>query len=165
MYEFLLVFHSWWRWLLVLLLIFLCALSLKCWFQKSPYTSTHQRLLVALVAFAHVQLLTGLLLYAVASPITAAAFLDMKVAMKNSALRYWAVEHLISMIVVVLFIQLARTFSKRVALAAQKHKRVFIWTFLAILLLLATLPWPGRPGIERPLFRTDMGQLEGKIEV
>ena len=92
----------------------------------------------ALLGLTHLQLLLGLILYFI-SPITNAAFADMKAAMKNDWQRYFAVEHIAMMLIAVVLIQLGRTLSKRSVDDNAKHKKVAIYTTLAVLLILASL--------------------------
>lgn len=99
-----------------------------------------------------VQLVIGLLLYGVLSPITRNAFADMGAAMKDAALRFWAVEHLVMMLLAVGFAHVGRARSRKVATDAGRHRAVLIFFGLALVALLAGIPWPGMAD-GRPLFR------------
>jgi hypothetical protein len=73
-------------------------------------------------------------------------------AMKNASLRFWAVEHIFTMLIFVVLVQLGRTLSKRSKDEVKKHKTVAIYTGIAVLVLIAGMPWSFRKEIGRPLF-------------
>jgi len=67
--------------------------------------------------------------------------------MKNSAQRFWAVEHLSGMLIAIILITAARGKVKR------NDFRAASWMYLgALLIILAVVPWPFREGISRPWF-------------
>ena len=73
------------------------------------------------------------------SPRTQAAFADMGAAMKDSILRYFAVEHMLAMLIAVVLIQMGRTLSKKAADDSSKHRKVAIYTGVALLIILISL--------------------------
>lgn len=97
------------------------------------------------------QVLIGLLLYFVLSPVTAAALDDFGAAMKLPQLRYFAVEHVFGMVIAVALAHVGRA-RVRKAPAARKGRTAAIFYGLALVALLASIPWPGMPA-GRPLFR------------
>ena len=94
-----------------------------------------------------IQLLLGLLLYFIFSPITRAAFQDFGAAMSNSGLRFFAIEHALVMLLAVVFAHLGSALSKKAPDSTGKFKRAALWYALSVLLLIAGMPW------FRPLFR------------
>jgi hypothetical protein len=73
--------------------------------------------------------------------------------MSNTVLRYWAVEHILLMIVAVFLVHAGRATSKRAQAAAQKHRRAAIFFGLATLAILVAIPWPFFSYYGRPLIR------------
>lgn len=138
MYSVLVTLHSYNRYLLLAALVFVLYRSYTGWLANKNYEKADNASGAALLGLTHLQLLLGLILYAV-SPRTNAAFADMGAAMKDSWLRYFAVEHIAMMLIAVVLIQLGRTFSKRAVEAVDKHKKVAIYTTIAVLLILASL--------------------------
>ena len=138
MYPILTALHSYNRYLLLAALVFVLYRSYSGWLGRKPYAKADNASGAALLGLTHLQLLLGLILYFI-SPITSAAFADMKSAMKNEWQRYFAVEHISMMLIAVVLIQLGRTLSKRSADDNAKHKKVAIYTTLAVLLILASL--------------------------
>jgi membrane protein DedA with SNARE-associated domain len=71
-----------------------------------------------------------------------AGLADMASAMKDSILRFWAVEHITGMIIGIALVTVGYSTAKRAATDAQRYKRILIWFGLGILVVLATIPWP-----------------------
>ncbi len=141
MYYSFLFIHSWLRWAVLILAVIVIIKSLSGWLGKKPFTSSDSKFSVFLVASAHLQLLLGLILYFVYSPNGIAAFQSGANVMKDSAVRYWAVEHISMMILAVVFIQIGRTLSKKAKTALAKHKKLAIFTIIGLLLVLSRIPW------------------------
>lgn len=148
MYLTLLTIHSWLRWVLLAVLLFALVRSLMGWLSKTPYTKIDNLAGVLSIAFAHTQLVLGLVLYFVSdSGYPAIAKFGMGV-MKDSNLRKWSVEHITMMIVAIVLVQVGRSLSKKQATDEGKHKRMA--TFLIIALALIAL---GIPAERLGLFR------------
>lgn len=141
MYDILLITHSWLRWIFLLLAIAVIAKSYIGWFGGKPYTKGDNGMAAGLVGTMHLQLLIGLILYFFLSPMTTAAMQDFGAAMKNSALRYWAVEHIFVMILAVVVAQIGRTKSKKLTDAVAKHKTQAIFFTIALVLVLSRIPF------------------------
>jgi hypothetical protein len=92
------------------------------------------------------QVLLGIVMYAVTSPIVRAALANMSGTMKDRVLRFWAVEHPFSMIVALVLVHVARVLERR-----GKKRAVAILLTIALVALLAGIPWPFMP-YGRPLF-------------
>lgn len=86
------------------------------------------------------QIVLGLVLYGI-SPITLGAMKDMSAAMKNSMMRFYAVEHIFIMILAFVAAQLGYSLSKRSDNDARKYRIAAIGYSLAVLLILAGIPW------------------------
>ena len=95
-----------------------------------------------------VNLLLGLLLYILFSPITKAAFANFGAAMGDSTLRFFAVEHIFGMVVAVILAHVGRALSKKATEPVKKYRAAAIWYTLSLLVILAMIPW------DRPLFRS-----------
>lgn len=100
-----------------------------------------------------IQLLLGLILY-----FTGMWFDKVKTGMaevmKNPGERFFAVEHALMMIIAWMLVHIGRSMIKRADTDAQKHKRTLIYFGIALVIILAMIPWPFKaPEIARPLFR------------
>lgn len=92
------------------------------------------------------QVLLGLIVYAFTSPMVRAALANMGGAMKDSVLRFWAVEHPFAMALALALVHVARVSERR-----GKARRAAVLLTVALAALLAGIPWPFMP-YGRPLF-------------
>jgi hypothetical protein len=131
--------HSGLRYLILAALLIVIVKSLLGWLNNKPFTSLDNKLSLYLLIFTHLQLVIGLGLYFVSDVVQFNAE-----TMKNSALRYWAVEHVIMMIIAVVLITAARSTSKKMTIDTAKHKRLFIFNTIALVIILAAIQMSGR---------------------
>lgn len=151
-YSISLFLHSWNRWLILVAGIIVIGAAIKGLTAKSEYSSFQRKWSLVFLSSLHLQLLIGILMYFFISPITALALSDFGAAMKDSVLRFWAVEHTLVNIVAIALAQTGSILVKRRSDSAGKHKRTLIWSGIAFILILAMIPM-GMMGVERPLFR------------
>jgi 4-hydroxybenzoate polyprenyltransferase len=77
--------------------------------------------------------------------------LGMTGVMQNAVSRFWAIEHPTGNLIAIVLITIGRGAAKKKVSDRAKHKKSF-WCFLiAFVILMATIPWPGRQ-VARPLF-------------
>ncbi|MCA6364638.1 MAG: cytochrome B [Bacteroidetes bacterium] len=144
--------HSGLRWIALLLLVFAGFKALAGWLGNKPYQPLDRKLATFTVISVHLQLVIGLILYFV-SPTVSEALNDFGAAMKVPALRFFALEHLLGMVVAIAFVTIGSASAKRATTDVAKHKRTAIWFLLGLLLILAMIPWPFRAeGIARGWF-------------
>ncbi len=141
MYTGLLHTHSLVRWIMFVLLIITIFRSYNGWKSKRSYTPGDKKLALFTLIFSHVQLLIGLLLYMV-SPIVKQALPDMGAAMKDKMLRFWAVEHILMMVIAILIITIGYSLSKRAASDSDKFRKIFTYFLISLIIILITIPWP-----------------------
>ena len=141
MYPTFLFVHSWLRWIVLALAVFVIVRSLTGWLTNRPYLKTDNAIAASFIGTMHLQLIIGLILYIFLSPMTKSAFLDFGAAMKNADLRYWAVEHIFVMIVAVVVAQIGRIRSKKASGNKKKHLLSFIFYFIALILMLSRIPF------------------------
>ena len=92
------------------------------------------------------QLLIGLLLYFVVSPNMKAILDNFGAAMKDPALRFWAVEHTSTMFLAIAMAHVGRVLARKAPTPSAKRTRLLVCFGLATVLILLGMPWPGRPG-------------------
>lgn len=149
--EYLVKLHSFLRWALLLLMVVSIVKAAMSLSGKNPYTpSDRKRTLFTMIA-AHLQLVIGVVLYV--SRGWSQQFSNMAVAMKNASLRFWTVEHITMMIIAIVFITIGNIRSKKMDSDTGKYKQILIWFGLALLIIIAAMPWPFRAdGIGRGWF-------------
>lgn len=141
MYTGLLHLHNTLRWVILIALI----LSIYKLFTQKEALKTSKILLIS----AHASLVVGLYQYIVGPlGIKMIQSAGMAATMKNAASRFWAVEHLISMLLAIVLITIGHLKYKKTL----KPSPTRIFYVIALILILLAMPWPFRVGIGRPLF-------------
>lgn len=141
MYGIVLIIHSWLRWAVL-------AAGIAAVARGGARDSSTGRWFTILL---DVQMLIGLLLYFVLSPFTTAALDDFGAAMKNPQLRFFAVEHVFGMVIAIALAHIGAGKIKK-AQAERRARLAMIFYGLALVAILASIPWPGMPA-GRLLFR------------
>jgi hypothetical protein len=149
--------HSWIRWVVLVCLVLVVVRTLRGWLGGHLWTPTDERLHSALVGAADLQFLLGLWLYLGASPFVRAFLANPGVEVHTRLLRFFGLEHVLMMVVAVALIHVGRATSQKATDARLRHRRTAIWTLVATLLVLSSIPWPSFP-VERPLFRLQLGE-------
>ena len=142
MYAAILAAHSLFRYVVLAAGIAAIAFSARGWREKRPFRPADARAGFIFTLCLDIQILVGLLLYFVFSPITKIALHNFGAAMKDSTLRFWAVEHAFSMLVALTVAHVTRVLIKRTADARRKHRRAFIGFTLAMIAIFVGIPWP-----------------------
>ena len=152
LYSITLYLHSWNRWIILIagLLTILFAISGRL--NKKEYSNRDRLTSLVFISSLHLQLLIGLLLYFVLSPVTLLALSDFGAAMKDGAIRYWAVEHSVVNLIAIGVVQAGSIVIKRKQSSKAKFKSTLVWNSIALVLILAMIPM-GMMGVERPWFR------------
>jgi hypothetical protein len=99
------------------------------------------------------QLLVGLLLYFVWSPLTKMAREDMSVAMKNEELRHWAVEHAALMLLAIAFVHVGKVLANKAQKPRSQHGRAVLFFGMSLALMILGMVMQ-MSKFERPWFRT-----------
>ncbi|MCC6459713.1 MAG: hypothetical protein IT260_04560 [Saprospiraceae bacterium] len=143
MQTILVTLHSYNRYLLLLALVLVLYRAYSGWLGRKPFEKADNTASVALLGLTHLQALLGLIMYAFTSTWTQTAFANFGGAMKDPMLRYFAVEHILAMLVAVVLIQLGRTFSKKAGDDTEKHRKLAIYTSIAVVIIVGTLAQKG----------------------
>lgn len=143
MYGTVLIIHSLVRWAVLLTGVFATARGISGWRSRRPWTLPDERAGFWFLMTLDLQFLLGLLLYGVLSPITWAAFQDFGGAMRDSLARFWAVEHAFGMIVAIALAHIGRSRVHKTGNDGKRHKLAAIFFTLALIVILASIPWPG----------------------
>ncbi len=131
--------HSGLRWVVLLLLIAAIFKALIKWRSNAPFTEGDRKLNLFTMISAHVQFLLGLVLFFI-SPKVNLSGLDMK----NPIERFFTMEHSVMMILAIVLITLGYTKSKKAVEENKKFKTAFTYFLIALLVLIAGIPWPFR---------------------
>lgn len=146
MYPIVLAIHNIIRWVILIAGAVAVFRAYMGWFGKREWTETDRKAGLLFTTSIDIQILLGLLLYFFLSPITKAALSAFGDVMSEAGARFFAFEHVIVMLLALVFAHLGSILPKRVDEAVRKHRRAAIWFTLAFLVILAGMPWM------RPLF-------------
>jgi hypothetical protein len=150
MYSLVLTLHSWIRWIALVAGVGVTLAALRGKVQGDR--SIADRWAMAAMMALDIQMLLGLILYLGLSPNMQEILNHFGESMRRADTRFWAVEHLTTMIVAVALSHVGRVLARRASTSAAKRTRLLVTFGLATVLMVLGMPWPGRPG-GRPLFR------------
>ncbi|MBO3698578.1 cytochrome B [Roseivirga sp. E12] len=138
MYNGLLHMHSGLRWVVLVLLIaaIFNAFSKK---KGGAWTAKDKKITLFAMVFTHIQLLAGLALYFISEKVQ-----FVEGFMKNPVYRFYAVEHILLMLIAIALITVGYSKAKRAASDAKKFGAVATFYLIGLILILASIPWPFR---------------------
>ncbi len=145
MYLFTLAVHNVLRWIVILLAIYALVRIYRGLFGKQEFDEADRKSLSYFAIGMDIQLLLGLVLYFFLSPITTNALRNFGAAMSDSSVRYFAVEHILMMVIAVVLAHVATIMVRRAATSTAKFRQGAIWLTLSVLVVLAAIPWTQRP--------------------
>jgi len=134
--------HSYWAYLVLLVIVLATLNALVSYFSGKEYGPRDFRISLFALIVTHLQLLIGLVLYFV-SPLgfQNIGTVGMSEVMGNSAYRLYAVEHPLVMILTVVFITIGYSKHKKKLVSTPKFKVLAIFYTIALVLMLSRIPW------------------------
>lgn len=152
MYSSALWLHSIVRWAVLLT-------GLVAWFRaisgktaKRPWTAKDELWATLFTISLDSQMLIGLVLYIFLSQITRMGIQNLGAAMRIADVRFFTVEHVVGMIVAIALAHVGRVKVRKAPDDARKHRLAVIYFGIALIVIVASIPWPGMP-VARPLMR------------
>ncbi len=143
LYSAMLHMHSVGRWIILLLLVFAILNSLIA--GNRPYIRTDNRLGLILTIVADLMLLLGIYLWFVGGRgYNLIETNGMSAVMKDPTMRFFAIEHLAGMLIAIVLIHIGKAQGKKAIGDKAKHRRTMIFYLVALLIILASIPWPFR---------------------
>lgn len=149
--QVILVLHSILRWAILLFGVWTVLNALSGLINKRNYSSADNRSNLLFMISCDIQLLLGLVLYFSNSWFDRLKELGNN--MKDPYNRFFTMEHLVMMLLAWILVHVGRSSVKRAGSSAAKHKRMLIFFGLALILILAAIPWPFREAIAKPYLR------------
>lgn len=151
MYPFILVLHSYGRWLTLLSLLVMITIGFRGWIARRKFTPTINTLRHWTATIAHIQLLLGMFLY-FQSPIVRSDVPHDPFHLVNEH-TYFRYIHITAMLIAVILITIGSAKARRVADDHKKFRTLLIWFSAGLLILLIAIPWPFSPLAGRPFLR------------
>ncbi|HLY70602.1 MAG TPA: hypothetical protein VKR53_12795 [Puia sp.] len=146
-----LIIHSILRWLLLVLLISSIIRSYSGWQSKKAFTTSDRKLFLYTLITTHINFLVGLyLLFFGTFGIISGGLPAGVELMKSKFFRFFWVEHPVGMLIAIVLITVGNAMAKKNVGDAIKFKKAFWFFFIALIVILATIPWPFREIVGRP---------------
>lgn len=145
--------HNLLRWIILVLLLLSILKSYTGMTSKKAFEASDKKIWLFTMIAAHITLLLGLYqwllgrygLFTYVKP-------EGVSMMKDPYLRFFQMEHPVSMILAIVLITLGYGMAKKNVDDQTKYKKAFRYFVLALVLILAAVPWPFRELVARPLF-------------
>lgn len=141
--------HNFLRWFILLFALWTIIRTIGGLGGGKQFTKADKRPAMLLMITADIQLLLGLVLYIGKDwfkVLTSGGF------MSAPASRFWAMEHMLGMLIGIILIHVGYSAVKKDIPDTAKFKKVFWFTLIALIVILITIPWPFREVVGRPLF-------------
>ena len=126
--------HSGLRWIVLILIIINVVNALGGLTGNKTFTDRDKKLSLFALISTHLQALLGIILYFMSDKVQFNEF-----TMTNDIVRFFTMEHTLMMLIAVVLVTIGNRMAK-----AGKVKRVFWFYFIALLIILAAIPWPFR---------------------
>lgn len=137
MYPVLVHLHSGLRWVVLITLVLAIIQVAGKLSGNHSFTDKDKKMTLFAFISCHIQLLAGLILYAMSPKVIFTAE-----SMKNAMSRFFLVEHTSMMILAIVVISVGYIRAKKIAPGKQAFSRIF-WAYLiGLILILASIPWP-----------------------
>lgn len=135
--------HSGLRWI-ALLLIVIAVFNALSKLKSSDYTEGSRKLNLFAMVFYHVQFLLGWILYFTSSKVL---FFEGWMKANDGAYRFFNLEHSLMMTIAFVLLTIGHSKSKKAATPQKKHKIIATFYTIALILILAGIPWPFRSAL------------------
>jgi uncharacterized membrane protein len=142
-YNAMLHLHSIGRWIILILLLVAIFNSMVA--GRRPFIKSDARIGSLLAGFADLMFLVGVYLWFTGAwGYKLIQSKGMSAVMKDSSTRFFAVEHLAGMLIAIILIHIGKVQGRKAIPDKAKHNRTLIFYILALLIILASIPWPFR---------------------
>ena len=132
--------HSYWAYLVILILFAAVVNALIGLLGKKEYGAKDFRVSLFTLIVSHIQLLIGLILYFVSPMFDFWNSMGSEV-MKTASVRLYLVEHPLINIIAIVLITIGYSKHKKKLTSASKFKTILIFYALALICLLSRIPW------------------------
>lgn len=151
MYHYLLILHSYFRWLVLFALLFQIVWIFINHRKNKVFSSKDYQILIGMTIIYDIQFFIGWLLY-LNSPLVTAFWTDISIGIKTRQLRFFGLEHMSMMTLAVMIINIVSLLAKN---QIGSNGFTYLWKryIWIILIILSSIPWSFSPFTNRPNFR------------
>lgn len=133
--------HSYWAYLVVLVLFVASINAIIGYASNKEYGATNFRIALFTLIISHIQLLIGIVLYFTAPYFQVLLEKGMGEVMGDSTLRLYIMEHPLMMIISLVLITIGYSKHKTKLTSKPKFKTLAIFYTLGLLVMLSRIPW------------------------
>jgi uncharacterized membrane protein len=134
--------HSGLRWVVLILMLLAIVNSLI----SRNYEKKHKMINLFAMISLHTQLLIGLILYFISPRVKFVEhWMSSKVA--GGAFRFYNLEHISLMIIAIILVTIGRKIAEKQATDIDKHKKIRAFYTIALVIIIASIPWPFRTAL------------------
>lgn len=148
MQAYIIYLHSIVRYFILLFALLSTILAVVSVLGKKDFRKNLRTSSLLLMIFCDLQLLLGLSLYYMR--VIATGMFNGGDVMTDPGKRFWAVEHSFGMLIAIILVHMGYNFVKRTQNTEKMQKRVFWCVFVALVILVAMIPWEGKQVVGRP---------------
>lgn len=144
--------HNLLRWIILILLLVSIFKSYSGYNNKKQFDAGDKKFWLFTMIASHITLLLGLYQWAFGRiGLFSTDYSSMGAIMKDKVTRFFLVEHPTLMILAIIFITLGHGMAKKSVDDETKYRKAFRYFLIALVLILAAVPWPFRE-VARPWF-------------
>ncbi len=152
MYAILLTIHSWFRWLVLVSLVFTLIRYYHGWLVGIKFSKLDEVTQSTTVKIVQIQFLIGLALY-VFSPMVRYFLFNFGTAVHQRDARFFGMEHITMMFIAVAVISAGSMKAIKKETERGKFKMIALWFSVGLLIIFLSIPWEFSPFTRRPYFR------------
>lgn len=138
--------HSGLRWIALALLVF-AIINAFLGRKNEVYEKKDKMINLFAMVLLHIQLLIGLILYFPSKKTSFEAGW-----MKIELFRFYGMEHFLGMLIAIILVTLGRKKAEKATVVSEKHKKIVVWYTIALILIVASIPWPFREALNGQWF-------------
>ena len=141
MYDTVKLLHSYWAYLVLLILVLATFNAIIKFIGKKEYHAKDFRISLFTLIVSHIQFIMGLLLYFASPRFNLFSDMGMGEIMKDSVNRLYLIEHPLINILALVFITIGYSKHKKKLTSTSKFKVIAIFYSIALVLFLSRIPW------------------------
>ncbi|HZW63323.1 MAG TPA: hypothetical protein VFF15_06735 [Flavobacteriaceae bacterium] len=141
MYETVKILHSYWAYLVLLILVLATFNALAKFFGNKAFSAKDLRITLFALIVSHIQLVLGFVLYFISPRLSLFSESGMGEVMKNAVNRLYLVEHPLVNIIAIILITIGYSSHKKKENSKTKFKTITVFYGIALVLFLSRIPW------------------------
>ncbi|PQJ10562.1 hypothetical protein CJD36_011345 [Flavipsychrobacter stenotrophus] len=139
--------HSLLRYFVIILTLVVAVQSVMGMQKKGAFKAGNKKTALFMMIACDLQLLVGLAVFYLGNHLQA---IQQGGFMSDHSSRFYNMEHPLSMVIGIVLVHLAYSTAKKAMVDSTKFKRMFWFSFIALVLFVKQTPWPSSKDVGRP---------------